>query len=110
MQKITLALTKKDFTETFNKLKEFGYDVKNFNSKRKMGSGITGLPDHMIIGHGYLVYVEVKIGDDKLSPGQKIFAEKIIEVREKNKTVKYWCISQLTEALGIVDYLVEHQN
>jgi len=111
MKPITLDTpTKTDFTNAFNELTKFGYNVKNFNSKRKMGSGAVGFVDHMITGNGHLVFVEVKIGADKLRPAQKDFAEKIMTVVNKNNTVKYWQISKLSEAMGIVDYLAEHCN
>lgn len=111
MKPITLDTpTKTDFTNAFNELTKFGYDVKNFNSKRKMGSGTVGFPDHLITGYGHLVFIEVKIGADKLSPKQKDFADKVKTVVDKNNTVKYWQISKLTEAMGIVDFLAEHTN
>lgn len=110
MNRITLAPTKSDFTKAFNELRKFGYDVKNFNSNLKMKTGIKGFVDHLITGHGHLVFVEVKIGKDTMKPEQLFFAERIKSAVDKNSTVKYWQISNMSECMGIVDYLASHTN
>lgn len=50
------------------RLRGFDFLVFNFNSNRANSAGITGLPDWLIIKpKKYIVWVETKIGNDKLS-------------------------------------------
>jgi predicted type IV restriction endonuclease len=61
-------LIKKELT----RLRGFGFRVFNFNNSRANNAGTTGHPDWLIIKpKKYIVWIETKIGDDKLSEIQQ---------------------------------------
>ena len=63
--------TKSQISQDFKQLEKLGYKVFNFNSNRKMLQA-KDFVDLFIVGHKRTFAIEVKIGTDKLSPGQQV--------------------------------------
>lgn len=65
-------MTKTDITRGLNCLKRYGWIVKTFNSNRYAMTGSKGFPDHCLINAAKkrLVFIEVKLGKDKVSEDQ----------------------------------------
>lgn len=63
---------------SFKKLEDYGFIVRNLQSNQALRKGMVDLPDLIIIGKrfkGDIYFVEIKIGNDKLSKGQKKMKE-----------------------------------
>lgn len=105
-----LGTTKKDFNKVFNELRKWGYTVLNFSDKRALRRGMKDWVDYVIFGRGMLVFVELKIGEDKVSKGQAETAIKLAMVTSLNKTVFYNQVKELKDAKNIVDYLLMVKN
>ena len=68
----------KAIKDSFVRLRKFGHIVFNFNSSRANNPGIKGFPDWLIITRNYnLVFIEVKIGKDKLKIEQEVVIRKL---------------------------------
>jgi len=98
--------TKKQITDEINRLKNFGFEVKTMNSHKSMPPGMKGFPDHVIAGHKSIVFVEVKIGEDVVSPEQKKFMGILSNVSVFNKHMNVKFIRTLEEAKRLVDHLL----
>ena len=71
----------KAIKDSFVRLRKFGHIVFNFNSSRANNPGIKGFPDWLIITKKYnLVFIEVKIGDDKLRKEQSVIVDKLANI------------------------------
>ena len=55
----------------------------------------------------YLIFVEIKIGNDKLSPGQDNIGRKLSSASVHNKNTFYKVIRTLEDAQRLVDHLVK---
>jgi hypothetical protein len=99
-------MTKKEVSEQFAKLTKFGYKVINFNSYKAMPTQMKNFVDHLIFNKKYFIAVEVKIGKDELSDGQKDTAEKLSSVMAINKTFYYFNIKTLPEAKNLCDKIL----
>jgi len=64
-------ITKTEITEKLNEFRKIGCIVKTFNSHHKMSRGAVGFVDHVIIGKGKIIFIEVKIGKDVLIKSQE---------------------------------------
>ena len=91
-------MTKSDISKQFALLRKYGYKVINLNEKRSFRAGQRDFVDLCIFNAHYLVFVEVKIGKDILSEGQKDTAIKLSSIMAINKTVYYFQIKTLAEA------------
>jgi biotin operon repressor len=60
-------MTKKDVNKKLNALRKAGYQVYHLSSNTYMRGNAAGLPDHIIVGHGKVIFIE-----DKLTPGEKL--------------------------------------
>ena len=100
------AETKKDITKVFANLRKFGYKVQVNNTPQRMSVGQKDWVDYTIYNKRYLVFVEVKLGKDRLSEGQKETAKYLSSIMAINKTVYYFCIKTLKEAKKIHDDLL----
>jgi len=99
-------MTKKDITSEFNKLKPFGFEVITYNDSRPLRKQQSNFVDHLIFNGKYIVFVEVKIGRDKLSISQERTAIKLLQCSEHNKYVFYKTVFTLAEARGIIKNLL----
>lgn len=63
-------ITKSDITKSFNELRKYGYLVFNFSHNKPVSKGNAGWVDIVVIGKGYVIFIETKIGKDKPSPEQ----------------------------------------
>jgi len=62
----------------FKELEKYGFIVRNLQTNERLRKGMADLPDIIVIGKrffGDIYFVEVKIGADKLSKGQKVMKE-----------------------------------
>lgn len=85
----------------FARLREYGYLVFNFNQKTRFGSGMVGFCDHLIIGFGRIIFLEVKIGRDKLRPEQVKLKDELIKT-----DAEYLYITELFVAQKLSDWLI----
>ena len=100
-------MTKSDISKTFSQLRKFGYTVVNMNTKRALGSsGTKDFVDFCIFSKHYLVFIEVKIGKDFLSEGQKDTAIKLSSLMAINKSIHYYQIRNLNEAKQLQERLL----
>lgn len=97
-------------SKIFNQLEKFGFQVYNFNTHRSQrNSGIKGFPDHVIIGKGRLVFVEVKRKGDTMRKEQKMFREAILPMLgNKSIAIHYFIIAKDSEAKDIHDGLLSN--
>ncbi len=76
----TLETTKSKIAKRIKALEQTGrIKVVNFNHNRTMPSGLRGFPDFLILGKNLVVFVELKLGNDRLRKEQiafKNFCEK----------------------------------
>ena len=79
-----MKLTKTEITKALNHLENYGWIVKTFNSNRYNMRGSKGFPDHALLhpGKKKLIFIEVKLGKDKLSPQQCEYLVALREVAE----------------------------
>ena len=92
---------KSAISSEFARLREYGYLVFNFNQKTRFGSGMVGFCDHLIIGFGRIIFIEVKIGKDKLSIEQEQLRAELIRT-----DAEYVLITRLNEAQKMSDWLI----
>lgn len=97
--------TKDKISKEFNRLEKFGYQVYNFNSNRANNRGIIGFPDHVIVGRGLLIFIEVKRDGDIMSKQQFAFQEAIKSV-EDNKRVMYFLLIKTEQAKELVEKIL----
>jgi len=99
-------LSKKEISKIFGKLRSFGFKVQNFNTPSRMNIGQKDWVDHVIYNKRYLIFVEVKLGKDKLSEGQVTTANYLSSIMALNKTVHYFIISSVKEAETLFDMIL----
>jgi hypothetical protein len=97
--------TKDEITKELNRLRNFGYGVYHFNNNQWNNKGNEGFPDHVIIGKGKIIFIEVKRKGDSYSEKQRETRDYI------NSTiggvVSYYCVEELIFIKGLVDELLE---
>jgi len=99
---------KKDITKIFNELKKFGFTVINMNSHKSQPTrGSKDFVDYVIFNDKQIVFAEIKLEKDKLSPGQFDTMLKLKGVSGYAGNVDYYLIHDETEAKNLVDYLLE---
>ena len=98
---------KKDITKIFNELKKFGFTVINNNTPTTQRRQQKGWVDYVIYNDKQIVFIEVKLEKDKLSPGQFDTMLKLKGVSGYAGNVDYYLIHDETEAKNLVDYLLE---
>jgi len=79
-----MKLTKTEITKALNQLGKYGWSVKTFNSNRYNMKGSKGFPDHVLVNASkkLLIFIEVKLGKDKLSLKQCEYLVALREVAE----------------------------
>jgi len=97
--------TKDKISIIFNLLEKFGYEVYNFNARKSHSKGFAGFPDHVIVGKGKLIFVEVKRKGDTLRIEQQKFAKAIKTVL----TVNYLVLETENEARQLVNNILENR-
>lgn len=66
--------TKKQITEKVKELKKLGLELITFQTHRKKNESEAGMFDYFLYGRGYLIFLECKIGRDRMSEKQmKLF-------------------------------------
>ena len=77
-------MTKSEITKALKHLENYGWIVKTFNSNRYNMKGSIGFPDHVLVHQEkkLLIFIEVKLGKDKLSPPQCEYLVALREVAE----------------------------
>lgn len=100
--------TKTDIKNSLKLIERYGGKLYTFNSNRYTGTGFKGFPDHILFYKGYEIFVEVKIGKDKISAEQIIFKNHIKEVTGKNPFVFYLVATEKNYTL-ITDYLMQEK-
>jgi len=102
-------MTKDEISIEFNRLEKFGYQVYNFNSNRANNRGIIGFPDHVIVGRGLLIFVEVKRDGDVMSKQQFAFREAAKSV-EDNKRVMCFLLTKTGQAKELVEKILKKEK
>lgn len=99
-------MTKTEATAKINNLKKLGYKVINFNSQRRFNKSQKDFVDYVVIGKGFIYFIELKIGKDKLSPGQEETKKLLEDAVTSNLTVKYLLITEnnIEEMLNVIYY------
>lgn len=99
--------TKKEITKEFNRLKSYGYEVITFNDNRRLRSQQKNFVDHIIFNVKFIVFAEVKIGNDKMSEGQERTMSKLSAASVFNKNMDYKIVKDVVGARQIVDNLLK---
>ena len=84
------------------RLRKFGFTVYNFNLNKSLPTGIKNFVDHLIISEKYLIFVEVKIGKDKLNPEQIDLMNLISFLGIRNKSIHYQLLSNVKQTKDFV--------
>ena len=92
---------KSEISKEFARLREYGYLVFNFNQKTRFGIGLTGFCDYVIIGFGRIIFIEVKIGKDRLSKEQEQLKDELVKAQ-----AEYNLVTCLFDAQNISDWLI----
>jgi hypothetical protein len=98
--------TKTEITNELNNLKKFGYTIINMNTPGRMYGGLKNLTDYIIFNAARLYFVEVKIGKDILSEGQKDTKQKLESIAGRCPAVKYMIITNTNEAKALTDCIL----
>jgi len=97
---------KREISQQFALLRDYGFTVINFNSKSKFSAGLRGFVDYVIFDKTRLIFIEVKIGKDKYSKAQEDTKVKLSSIAEYNPAVYYHLVSDLSRAIVIVNDLI----
>jgi hypothetical protein len=62
--------------------------------------------DHLIIGHGRSIYIEVKLGRDVISKGQERTHALLAAVSAQNRLVELFIVRDETQATAIRDKIL----
>ena len=84
------------------RLRKFGFTVYNFNLNKSLPPGIKNFVDHLIISERYLIFVEVKIGRDKLNPEQIDLMNLISFLGIRNKSIHYQLLTSIKQTKDFV--------
>ena len=98
-------MTKTEITNALNNLS--GWSCKTFNSYRANATGMKGFPDHFLFheASGSFLFIEIKLGRDKLSEKQRSYLYGLDRACKSNKKAmsvifpneKLKCIADLTD-------------
>jgi predicted Holliday junction resolvase-like endonuclease len=100
-------MTKSEVSKEFARLRVFGFCVWNFNSNKAMKFGmVKDFVDHVITDGKYIVFVEIKIGADKLSEGQKKTSIALSSASVWNKNLHYKLLTDMKAVKKLVDDLL----
>ncbi len=97
-------------TEIFKELEKFGYKVFTFNSNKAVPKGTRDFVDHLIIGHGRVIFVEVKIGKDTMSAGQEQTHALLGRAVAQNKLVESFVIKEAVHAAAIRERIIQAKD
>jgi len=98
--------TKANISKEFLRLENFGFIVWNFNSPKPLPKGLSNAVDHVLISNRYTIYVEVKLGTDKLSNKQKDLGKKLSHLSTSNKAIHYLYVTTLKECQKYVNLIL----
>ncbi len=67
-----------------------------FNYERRMPPGAVGFPDYCLVSpsSGCVVFIEAKLGNDKLNAKQEEVRQDFREVAKKNNNLKYFLLTE----------------
>lgn len=97
---------KKEISKTFGNLRKYGYKVINFNSSTRLNAGMKDFIDFCIFSSRVIIFVEVKLGKDKLSEGQKETARMLSSVASLQTRIHYKTIRDLKSAKELHDLIL----
>jgi len=100
--------TKADINKAFRYLENFDYTVLSFGDNKPGRRGQAGGVDNIIFNKKYLIFVEIKSKDtgDKLSDKQKDTALKLSSIAALNRTVYYFQIKTVSEAIDLRNRII----
>jgi len=102
-------MSKKEISKEFARLRDFGFDVWNYNEKKPLRRAQSGFVDHHLMSYNYDVYIEVKLPGDKYRDRQEDLAKKISHLSTTNKAIHYRLVRSLADAKRLVDLLLERK-
>jgi len=99
-------MTKKEVTDELKKIISGREDCQlfTFNSYRSLPTGAKYFVDHVIVMPDYVIFIEVKLGTDKLSDGQIRTGKQLSDISAKEGAVKYFLLTE-PNAKFIFNYL-----
>lgn len=101
-------ITKTDIKNSLKQIERYGGKLYTFNSNRYTGTGFKGFIDHIIFYKGYIIFIEVKIGKDRIQPEQIICQNCIKETTVKNPFVFYVLATEKNYTL-VTEYLMQEK-
>ena len=97
---------KKEITKIFNELKKYGWTVINNNTPSPQRRQQKAWVDYVMFNDKQIIFVEVKIGKDKLSPEQFETMTKLKSISGYSANVNYYLIHNTDEAKNLIDFLL----
>lgn len=91
------------------RLRKFGFTVYNFNLNKSLPTGLKNFVDHLVISNKYLIFVEVKIGRDKLNSEQIDLMNLISFLGIRNKSIHYQLLSNLKQTKDFVSAVLTNK-
>lgn len=99
---------KSDISKIFSVLRNYGYLVYNFNAKKELPLGFKNFVDHLFVSRDLLIFVEVKIGRDKLSNDQTYLKELIEKLQTRNQSIYYFLITSVESAKHLINNILSN--
>lgn len=85
-------ITKTDITKRLKAFEKLGLKLYTFNSHRAMPIATKGWPDHVLMGRGWIFFIECKFGYDKISDAQADFLVLMNDISYYNRRVMYFTL------------------
>ena len=99
-------MIKQEVSKEFSRLRSFGFLVVNFNDSRPLRKQQKSFVDFFITNGKYLVFVEIKIGRDVLSEGQKETGRYLSSASIHNKNTFYKLLTNMRQVRKLTDDLL----
>ena len=100
---------KKQITDKINQLKKIGMNVITFQTDKRKRRSEKNMTDYFIYGKGWVIFIECKIGKDKLSEGQENLKTELSYAQCYNDRLIYAIITE-TNYINLVNELISRIN
>ena len=97
---------KSKISKEFARLRKFGFFVFNFNFRSALPEGLKSFVDLIIVSKKYLIFIEVKVGEDKFSKEQKELMKVLSHLSTGNKAVHYLIINNIKDCMVYIEHIL----
>lgn len=109
-------MTKTQIKDYLKQIEKYGGKLITFNSNKYVSKGMKSFVDHIIFYKNLILFIEVKIGKDKLSSGQTGMKHFLTDFCSQNNYCFYLIVNEknysyVTEYLAVKDtYKLKYFN